>query len=143
MVKGIIFACEPEIQSLMGSPVGWTNTLDKLGIDFYIMVDTQNEVPNWDDSRRESYRVTNYADALTKLTEVHPECSKIKVEMSQTTDLKDYTHPTDACYIFGPDGGAYPTFTEDGGLKCYADNLWAVECATAVCFDIHAKGAGL
>jgi len=139
MTTGIIFSCESELESMLGEIQMWTNTIKKFsganGVDFYIVVDAGNIIPNWDDQELESYRVSNYADALTKLEEVHSECTVVKVEENESTGLKNYTHPSNACYVYGPDHEVHPTYTEDEGFKILPANLWAIECFVMTIYD--------
>ena len=141
MVKGVIFSTENSASSLMGDILGWTNTLSKLGVDFYIVVDKEKMVPDWEDTRMESYRVSSYEEAFRTLSQKHPECQRIRVEQTETTELKDFTHPENGCYIIGADQGIYPIgFTRDTGLKIYSPNLFAQVCISIILYDRFSKG---
>ncbi len=139
MTKGVVFFVEPETQSLWGSVAGWTDSVVNMNVDFYVMVDPYDFVPNWEDQRVESVRVKTFAEAETWITANKPTHDMIKVTTGGT-ELKDYTHPTDAIYVFGPDSGSYPIFTEDGIVSVIFADCWAIEYLATVLYDRFSKG---
>ena len=134
-MKGVIFHTEPNNLSLWGDIAGIRNTLSKLVVDFYIVVDTHNIIPDWNDEVIESYRVSTFADALTKLEEVHPECETVWFTSDATTELKDFDHPTNACYVMGADSGGTSFTTPDHSVKIYGPNLFASIVLGIVLYD--------
>lgn len=134
-MKGVIFFTEPNNLSLWGDIAGITNTLSKLVVDFYIVVDEHNIIPNWTDQRMESYRVNTFQEALTKLEEVHPECETVWLSQSNSVELKDFDHPVNACYIVGSDSGNTIMDNADHNIKLYGPNLFAVIVLGIVLYD--------
>ena len=141
MTKGVIFYAQSEIRSIWGDPSAWTNTLEKLGVDFYIMIDIEKIVPNWEETKQiEGHRVDNFNDALTKLGEVHPECKTVFFTMNSNIELKDFTHPANVCYVVGADSGDTPSFESDHSIKLFSPNLWAIQCISIALYDNFSKG---
>jgi len=140
-MKGIIFPTESERVSLLGDIKMWVSTIKRFGLDFYIVVDDKNVYPNWKDESMESYRVDNYPDAFKKLQSIHPGIKIVKVDdVSDAQELKDYTHPGDACYVIGSDGASHPSYTYDSAIKLFQKALWGVEAFVCVMYDRYSKG---
>ena len=135
MTTGVIFHAETPQQSLWGDIVGWRNVLKKLNVDFYYAIDTVGDLIAID----QPYRVTNLDEAIRKTKTTHPECELILLDMNATLELKDFRHPKDVCYIFGPDGGGIINPIVSKSIKLYAYNIWAVICAGIVFSDRHEK----
>lgn len=131
---GVIFSVEPPNKSIWGDVIGWTNILDKWEVDFYIMVDKDALVPNWEDSRRESYRVNNYDEALAKLKEVHPECITTLFTNNTDKTLNEHTHYKEECYILGPDN-SWIDLDVTTKVKIPSGPIWAVNCVNIALYD--------
>jgi len=140
-MKGVIFYTQSETKSIWADPSAWINTLEKLGVDFYIMIDEEKIVPNWEETKQiEGHRVDTFTGALTKLNEIHPECETVSFDMDAKIELKDFTHPTNVCYVLGADNGENPIFIPDHKIKLYAQNLWAIQCISITFYDSFTKG---
>jgi len=135
LLKGVIFFTEPNNLSLWGDIAGIRNTLTKLVVDFYIVVDQQNIIPDWNDEVIESYRVSTFQEALDKLEQIHPECETVWLTSEATTELKDFDHPTNACYVMGADSGGTVYTTADHNVKIYGPNLFAAIVIGIVLYD--------
>lgn len=135
MTTGVIFHAETPQQSLWGDITGWRNVLSKLNVDFYYSIDTTGDLI----ATEQPYRVTSLDEAIEKVSSNHPECKLVLLDMDSTLELKDFKHPKDVCYIFGPDSGNINSLIVDQKVKIYAHNLWAVICAGIVFNDRHEK----
>lgn len=131
---------ESNTKSLWGDISGWSNVLNKFGVDFYITVDIEGIEPNWNDSNIESYHVNTFQEALDKLQEVHSECETVWLKSDNSIELKDFTHPINACYIFGADNANTVFDTADHNVKLYIIDIWAINCASIVLYNRFVSG---
>ena len=132
-MKGCIFYNHSNTASIWGDMSAWTNTLEKIGYDFYIAIDINNVEPNYTETKSiEGYRVSTFDEALTKLSEIHPECETVQLTMTATKNLSEFTEPVDVCYVCGPDSGSEPEFTPDHKIKLTPPNLWAIQCICGI-----------
>lgn len=133
MTKGVIFHAHSEMLSIFGDPVAWTNTIEKLGFDFYIMIDKEAIVPDWVETKSiQGYRVDDMADALQLLSDRRPECSLVELREDAVTTVTDWTPPEDICWIVGPDVGADPVLPTAQKISLPCGRLWAIQAITAV-----------
>lgn len=133
MTKGVIFFTQSPHLSIWGDPSAWTNTLDKMNFDFYIMIDEEGIVPSWVETKSiEGYRVGTFDEALIKLNSIHPECDQVFLTENAITDLKDFIEPENPVYICGRDSGGLSYTGSDYEIKLSAPNLWAIECISAI-----------
>lgn len=140
-MKGIIFFVQSNLQSIWGDISAWSNTLDKLMLDFYIMVDESEVEKNWVETKRiTGHRVTTFDKALTLLKSTYPECETVFMTELGDTELKDFTHPTNACYVVGADSGTEPRFIANHRVKMFPNNLWAIQVITSTIYDRFSKG---
>lgn len=132
-MKGVIFYTQSENLSIWADASAWTNTLEKLGYDYYVMVDEQNILPNWEETKNIiGYKVQNIDQALSMIDSIDPNNETIFLTMSATQTLSNFTEPANPCYVCGPDNGGEPIFTPDQTLKLDAPNLWAIQCVSAI-----------
>lgn len=128
-MRGVIFYTLPENLSIWGDPSAWTATLDKMGFDYYVMIDPQNIISNWEETKTiTGARVDTMDEALNLIDQP----TKVYLTQNGTTELKDFQEPDNVLYILGPDNGDNPNISCDITLKLPAQNLWAIECISAI-----------
>jgi len=132
-MKGVIFFSEPEHLSIWGDPIAWTNTIDKMKYDFYIMIDQQRIVPNWTETKSiTGHRVDSFSEALDLLKKNYPQCKQVYFTPNGNTDFIEYKEPNNVVYIFGSDSNGLDYNNADYNVKLPAKDLWAVECLSAI-----------
>jgi len=132
-MRGVIFYNQSNNNSIWGDISAWTSSLEKMGWDFYIAIDIDNEVPNWVETKNiEGYRVSNMDEALSKLDSIHSVCETVYLTMDSNVLLQEWPEPENVCYICGPDNGTNPVINADYDIKIDALNLWAIECISII-----------
>jgi len=143
MTVGIVFYAESALQSQSGDIARWTNLLEKLDFDFYIVIDDHDIIPNWVETKTiTGVRVDSMAEAITHISSNYNSHTKVKMVMTAETKITDYTFPTDVIFFIGSDQNGLDTFKEDTSVKCItANELWAIDCLNEISVAKYIAGA--
>lgn len=134
-MKGVIFYAQSPELSIWGDAVAWTNTLEKFGYDYYVMVDQEGLHVDWEETKNiDGWRVDNINQALQF---IDPNATKVKLDANGIANWDKFVEPENVCYICGPDSGTVPQVFSDQILTLPAKNLWAIECISAIWGKFH------
>lgn len=142
MTKGVVFYAEPPEQSQSGDIARWTNLLEKLGFDFYIVIDNHDLISHWVETKTiTGHRVETMAEAITKLDNDYSTCTKVKVHHMAPTKISSYTIPTNSVFLIGSDQNGLDVFTEDAEVKCVTSSeVWAIDCVNQIAVKLDQQG---
>jgi MinD superfamily P-loop ATPase len=125
MTTGVIFHAESPIKSLYGDVQGWRNLISKMNVDYYIVIDKEGIIPNWEDKVIKSYRVNNIQEAIA-LVPIDDE-----VIVFSNTGKKYTATAGNKCFVFGSDSGKLD-LTDTYSLGEH--ELFAMNCASIVLY---------
>lgn len=133
-MKGICFYAESQNHSLSGDIIRWTNLIEKLGFDYYIVIDNNDIIPTWVETKQiTGHRVNSMADAISLIGSTYPNATKVKMDETGQTKITAYTIPSDVCFFVGSDTHGFDEFTADDTIMAITSYpIWAIDVVNQV-----------